>query len=166
MAASICSGVGLRVSGSMSTKTGVKLFCRMTFSGAAKANEGRITSDPGDNASVSKARCKTEVPEFAATAKPPPIQSARACSNSSSLGPILRDDVSKTASTEARSASVISGFAKGMRRLMKSGCSVNNFFEYERWTEGHLRQHFANSLRGMSIAVGILQTLRFSLEVF
>ena len=57
----------LKVSGSMSAKTGSAPTRRTALAEAANENDGTMTSSPAAMPSAIKARCRAEVPELTAT---------------------------------------------------------------------------------------------------
>ncbi len=67
IAASTASGARLKVSGSMSAKTGVAPVSATELAVAANVNDGTTTSCPGPTPAASRPRCWPEVPELTAT---------------------------------------------------------------------------------------------------
>ncbi len=61
-----------KLSGSISTKTGVAPVSATAFAVAAKVKDGTITSSPAPMPRASSAMCSAEVPEFTATHSRPP----------------------------------------------------------------------------------------------
>ena len=66
MAASTASGSIVKVSGLMSTNTGVAPQSETALAVAANVNDGIITSWPHSTPDASRPRCSAEVPELTA----------------------------------------------------------------------------------------------------
>ena len=94
----------LRVSGSMSAKTGIPSLYRMAWFVETKVIGVVITSPPATS-STFRARCSAAVAELSATACETPMYSAKRRSNSAVLGPRPIHPDWKTSCTACISAS-------------------------------------------------------------
>ena len=116
----------LKVSGSMSTKTGFA-FSRATSPADAKNVNGLvITSSPGPTPSAIRETRSASVPDETPIACAAPISSAKAFSKASLAGPITKRPVAKTSSTRR----AISRFSSSSYRVRSSsGTGLGSLIE-------------------------------------
>src|SRR5260370_5138246 len=114
MAASMRFGSIFKVSGSMSTNTGVHSAKRTQVDDETKLKGVVITSLPSSIPTAFIQRWRPDVPLFTATASRAPVKELKPASNSRSLGPSERDGLSSTDRTACLSTSVIQGEDNGI----------------------------------------------------
>src|SRR5215211_1162472 len=120
-AAPAASESRVRVTGSMSQKTGVAPSYSKTLVEATKVSGLVITSAPSPQPRALTPRWRAAVPLETATAYPSPSQSAKSCSNWSSFGPRESEPERTTSSSSSSSRSPSSGRASGIGSFTRCG---------------------------------------------
>src|SRR6266478_5856954 len=111
-AASICSGSMLRVSGSMSTSTGLARLCSITWIEEQKVMVVATTASPSPIPRTASATCRAEVAELRASAAGAPTYRANSDSKRAALGPVVIHPSRKACTTSSMSSVAIIGGAK------------------------------------------------------
>ena len=111
---SILSGSMLKVSFSMSAKTGRAPVNRIELAEAMNVKGEVMTSSPSPIPCASRAMCRAAVPELTATAYLVPMNLAKASSSSSTFLPWARMPDFNTAVTALISSSPMTGLAMGI----------------------------------------------------
>jgi hypothetical protein len=109
IAASICSRSMLRVTGSMSTSTGVAPTSRITLAVATQVSGVLITSSPGPTPARRSATSSVAVPELKARTGRPPQIAESAASKACTFGPLVIQPERSTSQTAAMVSSSIDG---------------------------------------------------------
>ena len=120
IAASICAGSIVSVSGSTSTSTGRAPTCSMTLTVEANVSVVVITSSPGPIPLTDSAVCRPAVQELSARAPGAESAAANSASKRATLGPVVSQSERSVSATSAISSSPMSGGANGrypFRRL-------------------------------------------------
>src|SRR5258708_2633386 len=111
-AASICSGSMLRVSGSMSTSTGLARRCSITWIEEQKVMVVATAAAPWPIPKTARATCRAEVAELRASAAGAPTDRANSDSKRAALGPVAIHPSRRACTTSSMSSVAIIGGAK------------------------------------------------------